>query len=114
MVSAEEFDQKREALDVAQAEVTQALENVYQARAALGLPGKPPEGTSLIDVPADLDQASSSVRQALADLLHSITQLGVVPLSYDLTPKQTLEEFYKRDPSGDINRIYAEVMKNRS
>jgi len=112
VVSAEEFDQKREALDVAQAEVTQALENVYQARAALGLPGKPPEGTSLIDVPADLDQTFSSVRQALADLLHSIVQLGVVPLSYDLTPKQTLEEFYKRDPSGDINRIYAEVIKN--
>jgi len=112
VVSAEEFDQKREALDAAQAEVTQTLENVYQARAALGLPGKPPEGTSLIDVPADLDQTFSSVREALADLLHSITQLGVVPLSYDLTPKQTLEEFYKRDPSGDINRIYAEVMKD--
>ena len=112
MVSAEEFDQKREALDAAQAQVTQALENVYQARAALGLPGKPPEGTSLTDVPADLDQTFSSVRQALADLLHSAAQLGVVPSSYDLTPKQTLEEFYKRDPGGDINRIYAEVIKN--
>jgi len=33
VVSAEEFDQKREALDAAQAEVTQTLENVYQARA---------------------------------------------------------------------------------
>jgi membrane fusion protein (multidrug efflux system) len=112
VVSAEEFDRKREALDVAQAEVTQAVENVYQARAALGLPGKPPEGTSLIDVPADLDQTFSSVRQALADLLQSAARLGIVPSSYDLTPKQTLEEFYKRDPSGDINRIYAEVMKN--
>jgi membrane fusion protein (multidrug efflux system) len=111
VVSAEEFDQRREALDVAQAEVTQALENVYQARAALGLPGKPPEGTTLTDVPADLDQTFSSVRQALADLLYSAAQLGVAPSSYNLTPKQTLEEFYKRDPSGDINRIYAELMK---
>ncbi len=112
VVSAEEYDQKREVLAVTQSQVTQALENVYQARAVLGLPGKPPEGTSLTDVPADLDQTFSSVRQALADLLHSAAQLGIVPSSYDLTPKQTLEEFYKRDPGGDINRIYAEVIKN--
>ena len=112
VVSAEEFDQKREVLDAAKAQVTQALENVYQARAALGLPGKPPEGTSLTDFPPDLDQTFSSVRQALADLLHSAAQLGIVPSSYDLTPKQTLEEFYKRDPGGDINRIYAEIIKN--
>ena len=38
----EDFDQKREALDVANAQVTEALENVYQARAALGLPGNRP------------------------------------------------------------------------
>src|ERR1700736_3079552 len=38
VVSAEEYDQKRGALDVAKAQVTQALENIYQARVALGLP----------------------------------------------------------------------------
>src|SRR5215467_12252379 len=54
--SREEFDQKREQLDVANAQVKQALENVYQARAALGLPSQPPEGTNLTDVPANLDQ----------------------------------------------------------
>ena len=64
VVSAEEFDQRREALDVAQAQVTQALESVYQARTALGLPGQPPAGQSLTDVPADLDQTFSSVREA--------------------------------------------------
>jgi len=112
VVSAEEFDQKREALDVATAQVTQALENVSQARAALGLPGKPPEGTSLTDVPADLDQTFSSVRQALAGLMQSAAQIGVVPSSYDLTPKQTLAEFYRRDPGGDLDRIYAEVIKH--
>ena len=63
-------------------------------------------------MPADLDQTFSSVRQALAELMHSIAQLGVVPSSFNLTPKQTLEEFYKRDPGGDIDRIYAEVIKN--
>ena len=112
MTSPQDFDQKREALDVANAQVTQALENVYQARAALGLPGKPPEGTSVTDVPANLDQTFSSVRQALGELMASAAQLGVVPSSYDLTPKQVVEEFYRRDPGGDINRIYADVIKN--
>src|SRR4029077_5297424 len=111
VTSAEDFDQKREALDVANAQVTQALENVYQARAALGLPGQPPEGTSLTDVPGNLDQTFSSVRQALSELMQSAAQLGVVASSWDMTPKQVVEEFYKRDPGGDINRIYAEIIK---
>jgi len=112
VTSAQDFDQKREALDVANAQVTQALENVYQARAALGLPSKPPEGASLTDVPPDLDQTFSAVRQALGDLMQSAAQLGVVSSSYDLTPRQVVAEFYKRDPGGDINRIYAGVIKN--
>ena len=111
VVSAEEYDQRREALDVAKAQVTQALENVLQARVALGLPARPPAGTTLAEVPADLDQTFSSVRQAQADLIQSAAKLGVVPSSYDLTPKQTLDEFYRRDPGGDINRIYEEIIK---
>src|SRR5258708_6442354 len=99
VVSAEEYDQKREALDVAKAQVQQALENVLQARVALGLPAQPPAGTSLADVPADLDQTFSSVRQAQPDLLQSAAQLGNVPSSYSLTPKQTLDEVYRRDPT---------------
>jgi membrane fusion protein (multidrug efflux system) len=110
VVSAGEFDQKREALDVAKAQVTQALESVYQARTALGLPGKPDPGQGLADVPSDLDQTFSSVRQATADLIQGAAQLGVVPSSYDLTPKQVVEEFYKRDPGGDIDRIYADII----
>src|SRR6266481_3495710 len=111
VASKEEFDQKREQLDVANAQVKQALENVYQARVALGLPAQPPEGASLTDVPSNLDQTFSSVRQALGELMQSAAQLGVVVSSYNLTPKQAVEEFYKRDPGGDINRIYAEIIK---
>ena len=40
VVSNEEYDQKQAALSVATAQVTQALQNVYQARAALGLPAR--------------------------------------------------------------------------
>jgi membrane fusion protein (multidrug efflux system) len=97
---------------VAKAQVTQTLENVLQARVALGLPAKPPAGTSLADVPADLDQTFSSVRQAQSYLLQSAAQLGIVPSSYNLTPKQMLDEFYRRDPTGDLDRIYAAVIKN--
>src|SRR5271157_3755193 len=68
VVSPEEYDQKRETLDVATAQVTQALESIYQARVALGLPAQPTDGTSLGDVPPDLDQTFSSVREALAVL----------------------------------------------
>lgn len=112
VVSTEEFDQKRAALDVARAQVTQALESVTQARVALGLTAQPPAGQSLTDVPADLDQNFSSVRQALADLLQGAAPLGIIPSSYDLTPKQVVDEFYKRDPGGDLDRIYADVIKN--
>ncbi len=110
-VSTEQFDQKRAALEVARARVTQSLENIYQARVALGLPTEPTDGGKLDEVPSALDQNFSSVREALADLIHSAAQLGVVPSSLSMTPRQTLEEFHRRDPSGNINRIYAEILK---
>ena len=56
VVSQEEYDERREALDVAKAQVTQALQNIYQARVALGLPAQAPEGKNLADVPDNLDQ----------------------------------------------------------
>jgi membrane fusion protein (multidrug efflux system) len=112
VVSQEEYDERRAALDVAKAQVAQALENVYQARVALGLPAQPLAGTSLGDVPADLDDTFSSVLQAMSDLRQSAAQLGVLLSSYNLTPKQLLEEFHRRDPTGNEDRIYAEIVKN--
>ena len=112
VISSEEFDQKRETLDVSHAQVSQALESVSQARVALGLPAQPPEGKSLTDVPPDLDQTFSSVRQALASLIQDAAPLGIVPSSYNLTPKQMVDEFYRRDPSGDADKIYADLIKD--
>ena len=62
---------------MAKGQVQQALENIHQARVALGLPAEPPEGTSFRDVPANLDQTFSSVRQALSELLQSAAKLGI-------------------------------------
>ena len=65
-IAREEFDQRREAERTAEAAVKQALEEVHEARVALGLDPHP-EGKELTDVPADLNQTFSGVRQALND-----------------------------------------------
>src|SRR4029077_12642549 len=46
------------------------------------------------------------------ELMQAAAQLGVVASSYELTPRQGVEEFYRRDPGGDINKIYADIIKN--
>jgi membrane fusion protein (multidrug efflux system) len=112
VASHEEFDQRKTTLDSAAADVNQATENVVQTRVNLGLPAKPAAGRSLTDVPEDLSQTFSSVRQAQAELLQSASLLGVVPSSYDLSPKEMLAEFYKRDPKGDIDQIYKAIIKD--
>lgn len=111
-IAPQDVDQRREAYQVAQAQVNQALETVYQIRVGLGLPAKPEKGDDLSQVPADLDQNYSTVRQALAELLQSAAVLGIYPSSYTLSPKQILEEFYKRDPTGNIDRIFAHVLND--
>ena len=75
----------------------------------MGLPAEPPGGEDLAQVPPDLDQTFSSIRQAQAELMQSASQLGVVPSSLSMSPKQMLEEFYKRDPEGNIDRIFAKL-----
>jgi membrane fusion protein, multidrug efflux system len=109
-ISQQDVDLREEAYRVAEAEVTQALEQVYQVRVSLGLPAKSPEGHSLAQVPANLDQNYSAVRQALADLLRSGATLGIFPPSYNATPKEVIADFYKRDPEGDFDRIIAKLI----
>ncbi len=110
-VAEETFDQARSALGVAKAQVKQALEGVYQTRVTLGLPAVPPEGKDLTYVPADLDETFSSVRQAQAQLIEAASGLGVDPPSYDLTPKQLIDQFLHRDPQGNIDRIYEKIVR---
>ena len=63
-ISKEELDQRRQAVKVGEAAVDQALQAVYATRVGLGLAAQPPRGNDLTDVPADLDQKFSAVRQA--------------------------------------------------
>jgi membrane fusion protein (multidrug efflux system) len=113
VIDQEDYDERHEELDTATAGVAQALENVYQTRVALGLPREPPAGGSLTDVPPDIDQTFSTVRQAVGEVMKGAAQLGVVVSSYNLTPKELVAEFLRRDPTGkaDIDRIYAQIIK---
>jgi membrane fusion protein (multidrug efflux system) len=111
VTSNEEYDQRQEALRVAEAQYAQAEENVYQSRVALGLPAKPQGSDDLTLVPEDLDQTFSGVREAQSSLLQSAAVLGVIPSSFDMKPKDMVAEFYRRDPSGDIDKIYNQILK---
>jgi membrane fusion protein, multidrug efflux system len=108
-IGREELDQRREAERVAEALFNQAQEEIYETRVSLGLPPHPEKG-ELSEVPAELDQNFSSVRQALGLLLQSGAQLGYTPASWSSTPKQVVEEFYKQDPKGNLDAIYTRLI----
>ena len=103
-VSQQEYDRRQAALSVAQADVIQATADVHQIRVSLGLPTQPESG-DLGEVPPDLDQTFSSVREAQAALIQTAAQLGVVH-SYEQLPKQMVEQFENQD-QGDVTRTLA-------
>jgi membrane fusion protein (multidrug efflux system) len=109
-VTQEDVDHRKQAMLIAQAQVEEALQNVYQIRVSLGLPPKPEKGDDLTQVPPDLDQTFSSVRQAQYVLMQAASALGVSQ-TFNATPKEMIAEFYKRDPSGDIDKIYEQLFK---
>ena len=69
-------------------QVEAALQDVHQIRAGLGLPPKPATSDDLAQVPPDLDQTFSAVRQAQASLILAAAQLGVTG-SFNRTPRET-------------------------
>jgi membrane fusion protein (multidrug efflux system) len=109
-ISKEDLDQRRQTVKVDEAAVDQALQSIYAIRVGLGLPERPPPGHDLGEVPPDLDQNFSAVREALATLLQSAAQFGYFPTSWDSTPKQAVANFYKQDPKGNLDRIYAQLI----
>ena len=103
--SRQQYDRAQRALSTADAQVNEALAQVYQARASLGLPAQPISGEDLGQVPPDLDETFSSVLEAQADLIQSAARLGVIH-SYAQSPKQMLDEFAKQ---GEIDRYFAQL-----
>ena len=78
-----------------------------QTRVSLGLTTLPLDSRELGQVPPDLDQTFSVVREAQAALVQSAAQLGVLE-SYNRTPKEMLEQFEKSG-SGDIDRTFTRL-----
>ena len=103
-ISQEEYDQRQAALSVAQADVVQAMADVHQSRVSLGLDEQPKSG-DLGEVPPDLDQTFSSVREAQAALIRTAAQLGVAH-SYEELPKEMLQQFESLN-QGDVDRTLA-------
>jgi len=111
VISQQVFDAYLETYSVARAEVVKAQQEVYEIRAELGLPPNPPNGADLAEVPPDLDQHFSAVKEAQARLMQTAAQLGVVQ-PFKATPAQMLAEFYQRDPLGNIDTILDQVLKD--
>jgi len=104
----EVLDRRQAALTTAGAELVQTLAEVYQIRVSLGLPAQPIDGGDLGQVPPDLDETFSAVREAQAALIQSAAQLGIVH-SFDQGPKAMLEQFYKL---GDVDTTFDRFAAN--
>ena len=111
VISRQEFDNYQEAFSVAQAQADKAQQDVYRIRASLGLPERPAHGDELADVPPALNKTYSKVKEAQFRLVQTAAQLGSFH-SFEESPKQMLAEFYRRDPFGNINAIFAQLLKD--
>lgn len=69
-ITQEELDDTRQQAQVAEAQVEEAREKVYATRVSLGLAPKPEQG-DLNEVPDDIYENFSTIRQALGDLMQS-------------------------------------------
>lgn len=109
-LSQEELDTRKQNVRVAEAAADEALEQVARIRVSLGQTPKPPDGTDLAAVPADLPQTFSAVRQALGELAQSLARLGLPLLSTNDTPDQAIAKFKQMDANGDIDKILEKLI----
>ena len=111
VISKSEFDSFQEAFSVAQAQQQKAQHDVGAVRAELGLAATSKSGDELSGIPANLEQTYSAVKVAQARLMQTAAELGSFH-SFKESPDEMLAEFYKRDPSGNIDAILDEISKN--
>lgn len=110
-ISRQDIDQYQEAYRVAAAQITQALEHVRQLRVSLGLPAMPPSGDDLAQVPADLDQTFSGVREVQGKLMQAAAALGISG-PFNKLPHEMEKDFFSRFPNQDIDQIFAKLLKD--
>jgi membrane fusion protein (multidrug efflux system) len=105
----EQYDAAVEAAGVADAQVKQAIQEVYEVRVSLGLPPQPADG-KLDSVPKGLNQTFSTVRQTLADLIRISAQVGRPLSRSEATPQEVIDEFRSQDPDKDVDKIFAALV----
>jgi membrane fusion protein (multidrug efflux system) len=110
-ISKQDLDKFHAASRVADAETEAALNKVRQIRVGLGLPAEPPSGDDLSQVPANLDQTFSGVREAQGKLMVAAASLGVTG-PFTKLPNEMLQDFYSRYPGQNIDEIFETVLKN--
>jgi len=116
-ISQEEFDLRQQNVRVAEAQVRQALETVNETRVSLGLPAasarwdRPDEWDKLGEVPPNLRQTFSGVRQALAALVQAAAQLGVPLVPSESTPDQVLKDFTQKYGEGSVDVALQRILE---
>ena len=105
----QDYDAAVEAAGVADALVKQTEQEVYEVRVSLGLPPRPQSG-NLNEVPKNLNQTFSTVRQAVADMIRLAAQVGLPLSRSEATPQEVLDEFRSRDTNKDVDKIFATLV----
>ena len=77
------------------------------ARESLGLPAKPP-GSDLAEVPDNLKETISAVREVQSKLMEAAAALGVSG-PFNKLPLDMEKDFFSRYPNQDIDQIFAEL-----
>lgn len=106
-IAAQNVDMYKAHLDIARNRVANAKDVIQQTRVGLGLPVN---HENPLDVPENLDQSFSLVRQALGTLMQEAAQFGYTPSSWNLTPKQMIDEFLKQDSEGNLDHIFSKLI----
>jgi len=75
------------------------------------LPAMPESGDDLAQVPADLDQTFSGVREVQGKLMQAAAALGVSG-SFNKLPQEMVADFFRRYPNQDIDQIFAKLIED--
>ena len=111
-ISKEELDQRQQTVKVNEADVEQALLAVHAARVSLGLPDIASDSPALVNVPPNVEQTFPGVRTILANLVQTAAQIGVPLPSANATPQEVMDEFQKKDVTGNVDRIMQQLIPN--
>ena len=89
-------------------DTSRRCEHVRQLRVWLGLPATPPSGDDLTQVPADLDQTFSGVREVQGKLMQAASALGISG-SFDKLPHEMENGLLQSLSEADIDQIFAKL-----